>query len=208
MLPPASPNPDVGSRRWHKTSFLKSALPLNADSLSLSEISALTSNSPGNTLSSTSGDRHTFANQRIIDPETDAHIEGILATEASMIVLDTLEVIVQVFMRLMVFMLLFLFLRARIKIFSSKTRSSLTRTTPRGYWPPSSASSFTPCPRTSPPSSSSTSSLSSALSFSNFPGFCLTRLRSTARISASSSSSTAPAQSRQYGRRHRPVSTC
>jgi hypothetical protein len=38
---------------------------------------------------------------RIIDPETDAHIEGVLATESSMLVLDTLELIVQVRVRQM-----------------------------------------------------------------------------------------------------------
>eukprot|EP00095_Tigriopus_kingsejongensis_P000113 snap_masked-scaffold265_size231475-processed-gene-1.10 protein:Tk00113 transcript:snap_masked-scaffold265_size231475-processed-gene-1.10-mRNA-1 annotation:"dedicator of cytokinesis protein 7-like isoform x2" len=78
---PPSPNPDLppqygGGRRWQKTSILKTALHAS-DSTSM--IGGGEGGMP-----------------KILDPETDAHVEGVLATEASMLVLDTLEIIVQI----------------------------------------------------------------------------------------------------------------
>ena len=89
--PPPSPVPDGNRRGWHKTStsFLKSALT-GHDSLSLGGDSTIS----GGRGASDSGSGGTLT--RISDPETDSHVEGILSTEASMIVLDTLELIVQV----------------------------------------------------------------------------------------------------------------
>ena len=75
-LPP-SPNPDH-NRRWHKASFLRNAMQ-SGDSLSLS----------GFDVTGISG-------RYVSDTEMDAHLEGNLANEASMLVLDTLELIVQV----------------------------------------------------------------------------------------------------------------
>ena len=92
--PPSSPVPDANRRGWHKTStsFLKSALT-GHDSLSLGGDSTVSGVSRGGTIDSVGGGGTLT---RISDPETDSHIEGILSTEASMVVLDTLELIVQV----------------------------------------------------------------------------------------------------------------
>ena len=89
--PPPSPVPDATRRGWHKTStsFLKSALT-GHDSLSLGGDSTVSGGR--GTSDCSSGGTLT----RISDPESDSHIEGILSTEASMVVLDTLELIVQV----------------------------------------------------------------------------------------------------------------
>ena len=91
--PPPSPVPDANRRGWHKTStsFLKSALT-GHDSLSLGGDSTISSSGGRGTSDSGGGGTLT----RISDPETDSHLEGILSTEASMVVLDTLELIVQV----------------------------------------------------------------------------------------------------------------
>ena len=80
-LPP-SPNPD-GNRRWHKASFLRNVAS-TSDTMSLCSASGAT------------GDA--IIHRPGVDDmmEVNAHLEGNLATEASMIVLDTLELIVQV----------------------------------------------------------------------------------------------------------------
>lgn len=70
---PPSPNPDGSSRRWNRTSYSNSNMPRPAPD-TLDPVRQTTS----------------------WDPETESHIEGNLATEASMIVLDTLEVVGQV----------------------------------------------------------------------------------------------------------------
>ena len=83
--PPPSPNPD-GNRRWHKASFLRNA---NAGGANMDAISLCSTGGAGDsgiTINRLSED----------EMELNAHLEGNLATEASMIVLDTLELIVQV----------------------------------------------------------------------------------------------------------------
>ena len=83
MAPPSSPNPSENLRRWQKTP---------SSNLLQSSSSFLRPNQ------SVDSGLASQDNQRmiIIDPETDAHIEGLLATEASLVVLDALELIVQV----------------------------------------------------------------------------------------------------------------
>lgn len=82
---PPSPVPD-NNRKWHKTSsFLRNAMT-SGDSLSLLGVEAATNSTVG---SVASGSKHA-------DYEMATHMEGNLATEASMLVLDTLDLIVQV----------------------------------------------------------------------------------------------------------------
>lgn len=80
---PPSPVPD-NNRKWHKTSsFLRNAMT-SGDSLSLLGVEAATNSTVGSAVS-----KHA-------DHEMTIHMEGNLATEASMLVLDTLDLIVQV----------------------------------------------------------------------------------------------------------------
>jgi len=96
MAPP-SPNPgDSGSlssmgsvqgRRWQKTSFLRSALGQSV---------VASGGGPGDAGSLPDHAGQGGGRQKIVDPETDAHFEGLLSSETSMVVLDALETIVQV----------------------------------------------------------------------------------------------------------------
>ena len=80
---PPSPIPD-NNRKWHKTSFLRNAMT-SGDSLSLLGAESTTAGStPGS------------MKPQQPDYEMATHMEGNLATEASMLVLDTLDLIVQV----------------------------------------------------------------------------------------------------------------
>lgn len=87
---PPSPNPD-NNRKWHKTSFLRNAMTAG-DSLSLLGVEGSTAAT--STVSSIASPRG--ANITHPDFEMATHMEGNLATEASMLVLDTLDLIVQV----------------------------------------------------------------------------------------------------------------
>ncbi len=108
---PPSPNPSdyssssaslgaAGGRRWQKTSFLRSALgpaPSSSASSSAAAVAADAASAASDSLG------HYYSQgglggppQRIVDPETEAHFDGLLSAETSMVVLDTLETIVQV----------------------------------------------------------------------------------------------------------------
>ena len=86
---PPSPIPD-NNRKWHKTSFLRNAMT-SGDSLSLLGAES----SSGLCSQSTVGSTASMKPQQP-DYEMATHMEGNLATEASMLVLDTLDLIVQV----------------------------------------------------------------------------------------------------------------
>ena len=93
---PPSPVPDANRRGWHKTStsFLKSAKTGLSDSLSLGGESTVSGGrGQGDAGAGAGAGGGTLT--RPSDPESDSHIEGILSNEASMVVLDTLELIVQ-----------------------------------------------------------------------------------------------------------------
>jgi hypothetical protein len=103
-LPP-SPNPSDGcttvgqNRKWHKTSLggmirNASSISEKADSISLSGVS--TDLAMRNLGDGSTGGAMIPSGISEYSPEMNAHLEGCLATEASMVVLDTLELIVQV----------------------------------------------------------------------------------------------------------------